>query len=298
MTGIAGPAEASPAKRAIGTLVTEQLRVMLERRPIRLSVVGTLLIMASAYTLSPAPNAEFQPHWVFVLPVIVAAIAGGLREGFSVALVSVLLMGAFESAESGGLYEETGLVTLTAQWFALYGIVAIVVGAFAEAHASVQSSLRQLATTDPLTKVSNIERFYHELSLLQATHTRYVVMILDLDGLKAINDKYGHQAGSAAIQAVANVLRGVTRGTDTIARYGGDEFVVILKEADRVGAQIVANRVRAMLAAETLPQAEEVPLTVSIGVAVSQEDGDTPDELLSVADQAMYAEKRTHKNGG
>jgi diguanylate cyclase (GGDEF)-like protein len=213
----------------------------------------------------------------------------------TVAFISVGLIGAFAAAATGGSYEETALLTLMSQWFALLGIVAAVLGAFAEAHYSVQSSLLQLATTDPLTKVSNIERFYHELSILQATGSRYVVMILDLDELKSLNDRHGHQAGSTAIQAVANVLRSVVRGTDTIARYGGDEFVVILRGADRVGAQIVTNRVRTMLAEEKLAQAPDAVLTVSIGVAVAGEDGTTSDDLLSVADQAMYEDKRSRK---
>ena len=301
MIGTAGPAEVSRPNRAFGALVTERLRLLLERRAIRLSVVGALLIAASAYGLIFPASATcgdsqcFDPNWVFIIPVAVAAIAAGLREGLSVALISVGLIGAFASAKAGGASEQTALATLLMQWFALFGLVAAVLGAFAEAHYAVQSSLRHLATTDPLTKVSNIERFYHELAQLQTTGMRYVVMVLDLDDLKALNDSHGHQAGSAAIQMVANVLRGVVRGTDTIARYGGDEFVVILREADRTGAQIVANRIREMIAKERLPQAPDVVMNISIGVAVHQEDGATSDELLAAADSAMYEDKRSHK---
>ena len=303
MIGTAGPVEVSRANRALGTLVTERLRLLLERRSIRLAVVGFLLIAASAYGLifpasTTCGDAQcFDPNWVFIIPVAVAAIAAGLREGLSVALISVGLIGAFASAKTGGTSEEAALATLLMQWFALFGLVAAVLGAFAEAHYAVQSSLRQLASTDPLTKVSNIERFYHELAQLAAAGTRYVVMVLDLDELKALNDRHGHQAGSAAIQTVANVLRSVVRGTDTIARYGGDEFVVILREADRAGAQIVANRIREMLKKERLSQAPEVILNISIGVAVAHEDGENSDELLAAADRAMYEDKRSHKVG-
>ena len=295
MNGTAKPTDVSAADHALATLVTEQLRVLLERRSVRYAVVGFLLICASAYSLFPATVTEFDPRWIFVLPVAIAAIASGLREGLLVAFISVGLIGLFESAETGGTYAGSELLTLMSQSFALFGIVAVVLGAFAEAHYAVQSSLRLLASTDPLTKVSNIERFYHELSLLQSGGVRYVVLILDLDELKGINDAHGHQAGSAAIQAVANVLRSVVRGTDTIARYGGDEFVVILRETDRVGAQIVTNRIRSMLAEERLSQAPDAKLAVSIGVAVSGEDGTNSEELLSIADQAMYEEKRARK---
>lgn len=301
MIGTAGPVEVSRVNRAFGALVTERLRILLEKRSLRLAVVGVLLIAASAYGLifpasTTCGDAQcFDPNWVFIIPVAVAAIAAGLREGLSVALISVALIGAFAAAKTGGSSEQTALATLLMQWFALFGLVAGVLGAFAEAHYAVQSSLRQLANTDPLTKVSNIERFYHELVQLQASGTRYVVMVLDLDDLKAINDRHGHQAGSAAIQTVANVLRDVVRGTDTIARYGGDEFVVILREADRAGAQIVANRIREMIVKERLTQAPDAVLNISIGVAVAHEDGESSDQLLAAADNAMYEDKRSHK---
>jgi diguanylate cyclase (GGDEF)-like protein len=277
------------------------LRVLLEKRSIRLSVVGFLLIAASAYGLifplqAACASAQcFDPNWIFIIPVAVAAIAAGLREGLTVALISVGLIGAFASAKTGGASTQSALATVLMQWFALFGLVAGVLGAFAEAHYAVQSSLRQLATTDPLTKVSNIERFYFEMSQLQEGGTRYAVMILDLDDLKALNDRHGHQAGSAAIQTVANVLRSVVRATDTIARYGGDEFVVILRAADRAGAQIVSNRIREMIKHERIAQAPEATLNVSIGVSIAHEDGVTSDELLSAADAAMYEDKRSHK---
>jgi diguanylate cyclase (GGDEF)-like protein len=120
-------------------------------------------------------------------------------------------------------------------------------------------------------------------------------MITDLDNLKAINDKYGHQTGSAAIQTMANVLRRVVRTSDLVARYGGDEFVVVLREADRVGAQIVMNRITSMLEEERLPTAPEAKITVSMGVALAGEDGHTPEELVKAADEAMYAHKRARK---
>ncbi len=286
--------DVSGAHRALGTLVTERLRVLLERRSVRLVLVGALLIGASTFSLFPATVKSFDPLWMFTLPVMISAIAGGLREGLGVAFLAAVINASFATAGTGRV-EDSELITLVSQSFALLGIIAAVLGAFAEAQYSLQSALRQLATTDPLTKVSNIERFYHELNLLHVAGSRYVVMILDLDDLKALNDRHGHQAGSTAIQTVANVLRGVVRGTDTIARYGGDEFVVILKEADRVGAQIVSNRIRTILAAETIPQAPDVTLAVSIGVAVSGEDGSTSEELLSAADAAMYEEKRSRK---
>ena len=296
MSSVLQHGDASPARSALGTLVTQQLRVLLERRAIRIAVVGLSLAAASAYTYLPsALNEQVSAEWLFVIPVAIAAIAAGLREGLFTAFLAALLASFFAADQTGNFNLNGDLFAIASARIALFGIIAAVLGAFAEAHYSVQDHLRQLALLDPLTKVSNVERFHHEIRMLDAAGIPYAVLITDLDNLKALNDEYGHQAGSAAIQTTANVLRRVVRTTDLVARFGGDEFVVILREADRVGAQIVMNRVRKMLAEERLPVAPDLVLKVSMGVALSGEDGTTPEELLRSADEAMYVEKRSRK---
>lgn len=286
--------EVSGPRRALRNLLTEQLRVLLEHRSIRLIAVGTMLVVASLFALVEVPIGV-DTGWLFILPVAVTAIAAGLREGLLVAFISSVLFTLYSSV-SHDTIDPNVLASVLAARFALYGITAAVLGAFAEAHYSVQSHLRQLATIDPLTKVSNVARFYHEASLLEAAEERYAVLLVDLDGLKKLNDEHGHQVGSAAIQTVANVLKRVVRASDCVARYGGDEFVVILKEADRVGAQIVINRLRIMLIEDAIPGGPDVELSVSIGVAIAGEDGQTAEELLKAADEAMYADKRSGRS--
>ena len=296
MSSVLQHGDASPARSALGTLVTQQLRVLLERRAIRIGVVGLSLAAASAYTYLPSSlNEQVSAEWLFVIPVAIAAIAAGLREGLFTALMAALLASFFAADQTGNFSLNGDLFAIASARIALFGIIAAVLGAFAEAHYSVQDHLRQLALLDPLTKVSNVERFHHEIRMLDAAGVPYAVLITDLDNLKALNDEHGHQAGSAAIQTTANVLRRVVRTTDLVARFGGDEFVVILREADRVGAQIVMNRVRKMLGEERLAVAPDVVLKVSMGVALSGEDGTTPEELLRSADEAMYVEKRSRK---
>ena len=285
----------SPARSALGTLITQQVRVLLERRTIRIAVVGLLLAAASGYAYLPSTEDPSSGQWMFIIPVALAAIAAGLREGLITALVASVMAGIFAADATAHWDLDTVVSLIVAERVALYGIIAAVLGTFAEAHYSVQDHLRQLALLDPLTKVSNVERFHHEIRMLDAAGVPYAVMVTDLDNLKALNDAHGHQAGSAAIQTMANVLRRVVRTTDLVARYGGDEFVVILREADRVGAQIVMNRVRKILSEERLPTAPDVDLNVSMGVALSGEDGATPEELLRNADDAMYADKRARK---
>jgi diguanylate cyclase (GGDEF)-like protein len=285
--------EGASARRAFKTLITEQVRPLLEQRALRLSVIGVLLVVASAFSLVPAPS-EVDSGWLFIVPVAIAAIAAGLKEGLFVALVSSALFALFAIVSNGTL-DETLLLPIFMARFALYGMTAAVLGTFAEAHYSVQSSLRTLASIDPLTKVSNVALFYEELGLLESRASEFAVMVVDVDDLKGLNDRYGHQAGSAAIQSVARTLRGVVRGSDCVARFGGDEFVVILEDADRAGAQIVVNRMREMLAADGVPGTPEVTINVSVGVALFGEDGTTSEELLEAADRAMYADKRSHK---
>lgn len=284
----------SPARSALGTLVTQQLRVLLEQRAVRIGVIGICLAGASAFTYLPSSDPG-TAEWLFIVPVAVAAIAAGLREGLITAFVAAVMAGIFAVDQIETIDVSTILLAVFSARVALFGIIAVVLGAFAEAHYSVQDHLRQLALLDPLTKVSNVERFHHEIRMLDAAAIPYAVMITDLDNLKGLNDRFGHQAGSAAIQSTANVLRRVVRTTDLVARFGGDEFVVILREADRVGAQIVMNRVRKMLAEEVLPTAPGEILKVSMGVAIAGEDGSSPDELIRNADDAMYLEKRSRK---
>ena len=287
------PVSGVPARRMLSSFVTEQVRVLLEERAVRLGVVGFLLVLASLFSLIPTPMGV-DPGWMFIVPVAIASTAAGLKEGLATALIASLLVALYSSASTGD-FQPAVVASVVLARFALYGLTSAFLGAFAEAHYSVQSGLRQLASTDPLTKVSNVASFYEELGALEKSSSDFAVLVVDMDDLKTLNDRHGHQAGSLAIQMVANCLRRVVRASDCVARFGGDEFVVVLKHADRAGAQIVINRLHEMLASEEVPGAPGAALGVSVGVALAGEDGTTSEELLAAADAAMYAEKRTHK---
>jgi diguanylate cyclase (GGDEF)-like protein len=284
--------EASTTGRAFRTLLTEQLRVVLEQRSVRVGVIAVLLVASSLFTLAPMPL-SVDSGWMFIIPVSISAIAAGLGEGLVVALAAAALSAVF-SANNGAGFDHTLILSAFSARFALYGITAGVLGAFAEAHYSVQSNLRELATLDPLTKVSNVASFYEEMGVLEGQPSDFALILLDIDDLKKINDTYGHQLGTEVIQEVANCLRSVVRGSDCLARYGGDEFVVILREANRAGAQIVINRIQEMLR-ESLVSPTDLTLSVSVGVALFGEDGKSAEELLEAADKRMYRDKQTRK---
>jgi diguanylate cyclase (GGDEF)-like protein/PAS domain S-box-containing protein len=148
-----------------------------------------------------------------------------------------------------------------------------------------------LAVTDPLTGLGNYRRLVEaldaEVKRTARTARPFAVLLIDLDQLKNINDRYGHLTGSRALCRLADVLRIDCRTIDTAARYGGDEFAVILPETLAEGARLVASRVRSRLVADGFQPA----LSASSGVAVYPQDGKTIEALLQAADRELYGMK-------
>ena len=156
--------------------------------------------------------------------------------------------------------------------------------------------IRSMAVSDSLTGLANYRRLVSvleaELDRSRRTQRPFSIVLLDMDGLKIINDRFGHLTGSRALVRLGKILRNHSRAIDTPARYGGDEFALVLPEAGPEIATRVVTRIRERLSAE----AEAPPLSVSAGVAAYPEDGDTPEKLLAAADRALYRMK--HRGGG
>jgi diguanylate cyclase (GGDEF)-like protein len=158
-----------------------------------------------------------------------------------------------------------------------------------------------LSETDELTGLYNTRGFAIVADRLFGQASRYKrsvsVLMVDSDNLKEVNDSHGHEAGNRLLRQLAERIQAELRYTDVPARYGGDEFVVLLPETPSQGACDVAERIRDSMAAKPLVyDGQQVRSTVSIGVASYPEDGHTVDALVARADRALYKAKNGGRN--
>jgi diguanylate cyclase (GGDEF)-like protein len=155
--------------------------------------------------------------------------------------------------------------------------------------------LDRLAHQDSLIDLPNRRGFLRELERLIARVSRYgakgAMLFVDVDGLKAINDSFGHRAGDQALIQVADLLASGVRKSDVCARIGGDEFGILLENADEATAHETAGRLIDMIAdCELVHDGDELPLSVAIGVGLIDAD-DTAETVMARADEAMYRRK-------
>jgi diguanylate cyclase (GGDEF)-like protein len=162
---------------------------------------------------------------------------------------------------------------------------------------------RELSITDEITPLFNFRHFHQildrELKLVDRYRSVLSLLFLDLDRFKPINDQYGHLRGSRTLREVGFLIRAAVRETDYPARYGGDEFVVILPQTDALAAQTLAEKLRELIEGHTFLQEEGINarLGVSIGVATYPTEATTKELLVRLADQRMYGDKEVRKAG-
>jgi two-component system, cell cycle response regulator len=157
------------------------------------------------------------------------------------------------------------------------------------------------AGTDPLTGLANRRQMEDRTKVLFSASSRHefdlAVLMIDIDHFKGVNDRFGHQVGDVVLRAVANCIQACLRTEDVGARWGGEEFVVVLPYTNLAGATRVAERLRALIAATTVPVggAETVGVTVSIGVAADATGASSP-QMIGLADDALYRAKHNGRN--
>jgi diguanylate cyclase (GGDEF)-like protein len=179
-----------------------------------------------------------------------------------------------------GVYDDNGN-------FAGYEIIVVDV----TEQRTLEDQLRHQASSDSLTGLANhrglFEVLHAEICRSNRTGREFSLVLLDLDGLKGINDQFGHVAGDRALCRLAQILRDCCRSIDTAARHGGDEFALVLPETGMAAATMVAHRICELLEKEM----EEPALSVSVGIASHPKDAETIGTLLYAADRALYAMK-------
>ncbi|HTS12142.1 MAG TPA: GGDEF domain-containing protein [Candidatus Limnocylindrales bacterium] len=167
----------------------------------------------------------------------------------------------------------------------------VVLGGTLLDNAQLFDQVSKLASSDSLTGLANHRRLFEvldtELQRSRRTGRSFAILLFDLDGLKKINDKFGHLTGSRAIKRLGAALRSSSRAIDTPGRYGGDEFALILPESGTEEAKQAAARICEQLAND----GQQPPVSVSVGLAVYPADGTTIEKLLGSADRALYRMK-------
>jgi diguanylate cyclase (GGDEF)-like protein len=170
--------------------------------------------------------------------------------------------------------------------------------AIAIENASLYRQAQQAALTDDLTGLGNARHFNQVLPALLTRGGPLSLLVLDLDGLKALVDRFGHLLGSRTIAAVGRVIGARLRPGDVAARFGGDEFVVILPATDAPAARTIAEELREAIAACPIPgDCVANPITASVGVATFPDHAGNAEDLFRAADAAMFGVKRGAKNG-
>ncbi|HWG59758.1 MAG TPA: GGDEF domain-containing protein [Candidatus Acidoferrales bacterium] len=288
----------------LAALVVER-RMPISRDPAKEMAGATLIVGASAYLTSVFyfmlphaprihPGALVPRPWDLV-PAAIYAIAtvgyGWRLRRASAALDRALFIAAALNVVCHVTVSQSQHLLdapFTLAHVLMVSSYAIVLGGTLLDNAQLFDQVSRLAASDPLTGLANhrrlIEVLEGEMQRSRRTGRSFAILLFDLDGLKKINDKYGHLTGSRAIKRLGTALRDASRTTDTPARYGGDEFALVLPESSEADAKQAAVRICEQLAHD----GQEPVISVSVGVSVYPKDGTTIDKLLGAADRALY----------
>lgn len=265
--------------------------------PWKLTIETWAMIVLTAIAVWYTGKIDSPLNNLYLLAIIFSA----LTLGKAITLLEVALIAAlYVHASYGALgtdvfaYRTFSYVMLN---FAPFVLVAYLTSLLAADMSQARASVQKLSETDELTGLPNMRAFgaavEQQCDQAEADRSSFGVMMIDADQLKPINDELGHDAGNEMILHVAAAIRRGLRNTDTVARFGGDEFVVLLPDADEAATAEVAERVRRSVANSAVDiDGRSLSITVSIGYSVYPDTALTARELLNCADRALYDSKQ------
>jgi diguanylate cyclase (GGDEF)-like protein len=233
---------------------------------------------------------------LYLLPIVTAALALGKR---ATALVMVLVLGCYALVEwltAGSLGLNADFALTAVGVLAPFALVAFCTSLLVDNINTAKSRIRALSDRDELTGLYNLRAFTRlaeqEHDASNRAGRNYSVIMVDVEHLKDLNDTYGHDAGNRAVKLVAEALTRLTRSTDVVARYGGDEFVVLLSNADKDVADEVAQRIRNVVFSTTLEvDVKMIRIKANVGAATFPDNGNALPVVVAAADRLMYKDK-------
>jgi diguanylate cyclase (GGDEF) domain len=264
-------------------------------------VEGSVALTGAAMLVALTGGVE-SPFF-FTFPLVVAGAALVVSQSITIGLVVVAGLGYLLAVVLGSPADTpvtTDLAVVVVNLTALV-LLAYIATVIAREQRRARDAAIRLSAVDPLTGLFNRSFFFaaieREIARCARSGRGFCLLMMDLDELKAVNDRLGHFYGDRVLRGVGEVVSVGVRRIDTAARYGGDEFVVLLPETDPTGAFVLAEKIRIGVQEMVvdLPPTTAQP-TLSLGVVSFPDDGRTADELMISADSAMYASKRAGKN--
>lgn len=255
-----------------------------------LIVCGGLLLVVIISFIRSLTGPEYILSPLYLLPIVMVTWLIGLWPGVVLAIVSV----ASELIADLAMWKlfTSAAIPFVNEAFCLIVFLVIVY---------VVSSLKRnldISHSDYLTGLANTRRFLEIADIELRRARRYerpiAIAFLDLDDFKAINDAQGHETGDEVIRSIAKSLANSVRDTDLVARYGGDEFLILMPEADEAAAHLIVERLQAQLAKTLVDR--EIQTTFSAGVVIFNKPPAETNEMLRQADTTMYSAKAAGKN--
>jgi diguanylate cyclase (GGDEF)-like protein len=266
----------------------------------KLAVETAMMIVFITWVLFYTGRLGSPLQNLYLLVIITSALAlGRVATVVAMVVIAFCMIWLDYPATQGVLFRSYGAEFLGR--LAPLALVAYVTTMLSADTRKAMSDIKMLSETDDLTGILNRRAFLtlsaHTVNLAQRYGRDFSIIMMDSDSLKAVNDGYGHEAGDALLKSMVTQALQELRRPDLIARYGGDEFVLLLPDTNIEGARLTAERIRERIGGTPLQvDSAQVTITASMGVAAFPTHGESYDQVFEAADNALYSSKAKGKN--